>query len=250
SARPPLPAAEPSSSRPDREQAGPDPVPAARPPSRIDIEEEWMDINASLVKELRDKSGAPMMDCKSALVEAEGDLERAHKILRQKGQATAAKRSAKATSEGGVSAYIHAGGRIGVLIEVNCETDFVARTADFQTLSKDLAMHIAASEPKAVDRDEVTEAVLNEEREIYRQQAAATGKPAAVIEKIVAGRIEKFYQEFCLLEQPFVRDPNLTVRDVINAVIAKTGENIRVKRFARFVLGQDGAPKGTGHTSR
>ena len=209
-----------------------------------------MDITASQVKELRDKSGAPMMDCKSALVEAEGDLERAHKILRQKGQASAAKRAAKATSEGGVSAYIHAGGRIGVLIEVNCETDFVARTADFQTLSKDLAMHIAASEPKAVDRDEVTESVLNEEREIYRQQAAATGKPPAVIEKIVAGRMEKFYQEFCLLEQPFVRDPNLTVRDVINAVITQTGENIRVKRFARFVLGQDGAPKGTGHTSR
>jgi elongation factor Ts len=209
-----------------------------------------MDITASLVKELREKSGAPMMDCKSALVEAEGDLERAHKILRQKGQATASKRSAKATSEGAVSAYIHAGGRIGVLIEVNCETDFVARTADFQTLTKDLAMHIAASEPKAVDRDEVTETVLNEEREIYRQQAAATSKPPAVIEKIVAGRMEKFYQEFCLLEQPFVRDPNLTVRDVINAVIAKTGENIRVKRFARFVLGQDGAPKGTGHTSR
>ena len=209
-----------------------------------------MDVVASQVKELRDKSGAPMMDCKSALVEAEGDLERAHMILRQKGQASAAKRSAKATSEGGVSAYIHAGGRIGVLIEVNCETDFVARTADFQTLSKDLAMHIAASEPKAVDRDEVTESVLNEEREIYRQQAAATGKPPAVIEKIVAGRMEKFYQEFCLLEQPFVRDPNLTVRDVINAVITKTGENIRVKRFARFVLGQDVAPKGTGHTSR
>ena len=209
-----------------------------------------MEITASLVKELRDRSGAPMMDCKSALVEAAGDLERAHKILRQKGQATAAKRSTKATSEGAVGAYIHAGGRIGVLIEVNCETDFVARTADFQTLAKDLAMHIAACEPRAVDRDEVTESVLNEEREIYRQQAAATGKPAGVIEKIVAGRMEKFYQEFCLLEQPFVRDPNLTVREIINAVIAKTGENIRVRRFARFVLGQDGAPKGTGYTSR
>lgn len=209
-----------------------------------------MEITASMVKELRDRSGAPMMDCKSALVEAGGDLERAHKILRQKGQATAAKRSAKATSEGAVGAYIHAGGRIGVLVEVNCETDFVARTADFQSLTKDLAMHIAACEPRAVDRDEVTENVLNEEREIYRQQAATTGKPPAVVEKIVAGRMEKFYQEFCLLEQPFVRDSNLTVRDVINAVIAKTGENIRVKRFARFVLGQDGAPKGTGHTSR
>jgi elongation factor Ts len=208
-----------------------------------------MTISATLVKELRDKSGAPMMDCKTALVEAGGDLEHAHKILRQKGQATAAKRSSKATSEGAVGTYIHAGGRIGVLIEVNCETDFVARTADFQTLVKDLAMHIAASEPRVVDREEVTEDVLNEEREIYRQQAAASGKPPAVVEKIVAGRMEKFYQEFCLMEQPFVRDPNLTVKDVIHNVITRTGENIRVKRFARFVLGQDHR-QGSGHTSR
>ena len=208
-----------------------------------------MAISATLVKELRDKSGAPMMDCKTALLEAEGDLEKAHRILRQRGQATAVKRSSKATSEGAVGSYIHAGGRIGVLIEVNCETDFVARTADFQTLVKDLAMHIAASEPRVVDRDEVTEDVLNEEREIYRQQAAASGKPPAVVEKIVAGRMEKFYQEFCLMEQPFVRDPNLTVKDVIHNVIAKTGENIRVKRFARFVLGQDHR-QGSGHTSR
>ena len=208
-----------------------------------------MTISASLVKELRDKSGAPMMDCKSALVEAKGDLEQAHKILRQKGQATALKRSAKATSEGAVGSYIHGGGRIGVLIEVNCETDFVARTDDFLALVKDLAMHIAASEPRVVDRDEVTEEVLNEEREIYRQQAAASGKPPAVVEKIVAGRMEKFYQEFCLMEQPFVRDPNLTVKDVIHNVITKTGENIRVKRFARFVLGQDHR-QGSGHTSR
>jgi len=208
-----------------------------------------MSISATLVKELRDKSGAPMMDCKTALVEAGGDLEQAHRILRQKGQATAVKRSSKATSEGAVSSYIHAGGRIGVLIEVNCETDFVARTADFQTLVKDLAMHIAASEPRVVDRDEVTEDVLNEEREIYRQQAAASGKPPAVVEKIVAGRMEKFYQDFCLMEQPFVRDPNLTVKDVVHNVIAKTGENIRVRRFARFVLGQDHR-QGPGHTSR
>ncbi len=208
-----------------------------------------MAISATLVKELRDRSGAPMMDCKTALVEAGGDLEQAHKILRQKGQATAVKRSSKATSEGAVGSYIHAGGRIGVLIEVNCETDFVARTADFQTLVKDLAMHIAASEPRVVDRDEVTEDVLNEEREIYRQQATTSGKPPAVVEKIVAGRMEKFYQEFCLVEQPFVRDPNLTVKDVIHNVIAKTGENIRVKRFARFVLGQDHR-QGSGHTSR
>jgi elongation factor Ts len=198
-----------------------------------------MEINATLVKELRDRSGAPMMDCKAALVESRGDLDQAHKILRQKGQATASKRSAKATSEGAVGSYIHGGGRIGVLVEVNCETDFVARTTDFQTLLKDLAMHVAACEPRFVERDQVTEAVLAEEREIYRQQAKATGKPDAVVEKIVAGKMEKYYQEFCLMEQPFVRDPNTTVRDVVNGVIAKCGENIRVRRFVRYVLGQD-----------
>ncbi len=208
-----------------------------------------MEINATLVKELRDKSGAPMMDCKTALVEAKGDLDAAHKILRQRGQATAQKRSAKATSEGAVGSYIHAGGRIGVLVELNCETDFVARTADFQTLLKDLAMHVAASEPRFVERDEVTEGVLQEEREIYREQAKATGKPDAVVEKIVAGKMEKFYQEFCLMEQPFVRDPNLSIKDVVHAAIARTGENIRVKRFARFVLGQDEAGR-TISTSR
>jgi len=196
-----------------------------------------MDINATLVKELRERSGAPLMECKAALVEAKGDLDGAHKILRQRGQATAAKRSAKATSEGVVGSYIHGGGRIGVLVEVNCETDFVARTSDFQALVKDLAMHIAASDPRFVDREEVTEKVLAEEREIYRQQARSTGKPDAVVEKIVAGKMEKYYQEFCLLEQAFVRDPNLSVRDVINGVISKTGENIRVRRFVRYVLG-------------
>ena len=204
-----------------------------------------MEINASLVKELRDRSGAPMMDCKTALLEARGDLDQAHKILRQKGQATAAKRSAKATSEGAVGAYIHGGGRIGVLIEINCETDFVARTGDFQALVKDLAMHIAASEPRFVERSEVTGEVLAEEREICRQQALQTGKPAAVVEKIVAGKMEKYYQEFCLLEQPFVRDPNVSVRDVINGVITKVGENIRVRRFVRYVLGQEDRRRGT-----
>lgn len=200
-----------------------------------------MDISASQVKELRDRSGAPMMECKMALVEAKGDLDGAHKLLRQRGQATAAKRSAKSTSEGVVGTYIHGGGRIGVLIEVNCETDFVARTDDFQTLVKDLAMHIAASDPRFVGREEVTEKVLAEEREIYKQQARATGKPEPVIEKIVAGKMEKYYQEYCLLEQPFVRDPAVPVRDIIHGVIAKTSENIRVRRFVRFVLGQPDA---------
>jgi elongation factor Ts len=197
-----------------------------------------MEITASQVKELRERSGAPMMECKSALQEARGDLEAAHRILRQRGQATAAKRSAKTTSEGVVGTYNHGGGRIGVLIEVNCETDFVARTEDFQALVKDLAMHIAATDPRFIDRDEVTEQVMVEEREIYKQQAKASGKPDAVVEKIVAGKMEKFYQEFCLMEQPFVRDPNTSVKEVLHNVIAKTGENIRVRRFVRFVLGQ------------
>ena len=209
-----------------------------------------MEINASMVKELRERSGAPMMDCKTALVESSGDLERAHKILRKKGQATATTRSAKATSEGAVGSYIHGGGRLGVLIEVNCESDFVARTDDFKALVKDLSMHIAASEPRFIDRDEVTEATLAEEREVYRQQALASGKPEKVVEKIVTGKMEKYYQEFCLLEQPFVRDPNLSVRDVINSTIARIGENIRVKRYVRFVLGQEDPGKGPGNTSR
>ena len=204
-----------------------------------------MSITAPMVKELRDRSGAPMMDCKTALVEAGGDLEQAHKLLRQKGQASAAKRSAKATSEGVVGSYIHGGGKLGVLIEVNCETDFVARTEDFQRLVKDLAMHVAASEPRFVGRSEVTEEVLAEEREIYREQALATGKPEKVVDKIITGKMEKYYQEFCLLEQSFVRDPNQSVQDVISAVIAKCGENIRVKRFTRFVLGQED-PRGAG----
>jgi elongation factor Ts len=183
-----------------------------------------------------------MMDCKAALVESKGDLDGAHKILRQRGQAAAAKRASKTTSEGLVASYIHHGGRIGVLVEVNCETDFVARTDDFQALTRDLAMHIAASEPRFVDRDEVTEKVLAEEREIFRQQARATGKPEAVVEKIVTGKMEKFYQEFCLMEQPFVRDPNTSVRDLVHGYIAKTGENIRVRRFTRFVLGENSDP--------
>ena len=209
-----------------------------------------MSITAPMVKELRDRSGAPMMDCKTALVEAGGDLEQAHKLLRQKGQASAAKRSAKATSEGVVGSYIHGGGKLGVLIEVNCETDFVARTEDFQRLVKDLAMHVAASEPRFVGRSEVTEEVLAEEREIYREQALATGKPEKVVDKIITGKMEKYYQEFCLLEQSFVRDPNQSVQDVISAVIAKCGENIRVKRFTRFVLGQEDARGAGANTSR
>ena len=209
-----------------------------------------MEIKASMVKDLRELSGSPMMDCKSALLEAQGDIDMAHKILRQRGGAVAAKRSAKATSEGAVNSYVHGGGRIGVLVEVNCETDFVARTPDFQTLTRDLAMHIAASEPRFIDRGEITEAILREEREIYRQQALATGKPEAIVDKMIAGKMEKFYQEFCLMEQPFVRDPSISIRDMIQSFIAKTRENIRVKRFARFVLGQSGSQNAQDNTSR
>ena len=200
-----------------------------------------MPITADQVKQLRELTGAGMMECKKALAEAGGDLDKAVDALRKSGASKAERREGRAASEGLVDAYIHPGNRVGVLIEVNCETDFVARTADFQTLVKDLAMHIAASDPRFVEREEVTEKVLAEEREIYRQQARATGKPDAVIEKIVAGKMEKYYQEFCLLEQPFVRDPNMSVRDVIHGVIAKTGENIRVRRFVRYVLGQSDA---------
>ena len=197
-----------------------------------------MEITAAQVKELRERTGAGMMECKAALTEAKGNAEEAVKVLRKKGLASAAKKAGRVAAEGQVGQYIHAGGKIGVLVEVNCETDFVARTGDFQSLVKDVAMHIAASNPRFVSREEVTEDVLEQEREIYRAQAAASGKPAEVVEKMVAGRMEKFYEEFCLLEQPFVRDTNLTVGTLVTERIAKLGENIRIRRFARFALGE------------
>ncbi len=198
-----------------------------------------MAINAALVKGLREKTGAGMMECKTALLESGGDLAAAEKILRTKGLAAAARKSARATAEGAIGSYIHAGGKLGVILELNCETDFVARTDQFQGLLKDIAMHIAAANPRFVAREEVTPAILDAEREIYRAQAAATGKPAGVVEKIVDGKLEKFYEEFCLLEQPFVKDQETTVGALIAAAVAKIGENIRVKRFARFQLGEE-----------
>ncbi|MBI4161365.1 MAG: translation elongation factor Ts [Acidobacteria bacterium] len=205
-----------------------------------------MAIKATLVKELRDRSGAGFMDCKQALEEAAGDLERATEILRQKGLAAAGRRAGRPTREGAVGSYVHAGGRIGVLVEVNCETDFVARTGEFQGLLKDLAMHVAASAPQFLRRDEVPPAVLDRERRIFQEQARSSGKPEKVWENMVQGRLEKFYAEQCLEEQPFVRDPNITVRERIQGVIQKTGENIRVSRFARFVLGDcDAGPAST-----
>ena len=197
-----------------------------------------MEITAAQVKDLREKTGAGMMECKSALGEAGGNTEEAIKILRKKGLAAAAKKAGRIAAEGVVASYIHAGGRIGVLVEVNCETDFVARTPDFQALVKDIAMHIAASNPKFVSREEVTPEVLEQEREIYRAQAATSGKPAEVIEKMVTGRMEKYYEEFCLLEQPFVKNTDQTVGALLTEKVAKLGENMRVRRFTRFALGE------------
>ena len=201
-----------------------------------------MEINANLVKQLREKTGVGMMECKSALVEARGDAAEAEKILRKRGVATAAKKAGRATGEGAVASYIHTGGKIGVLVEINCETDFAARNEDFQSLVHEIAMHIAAAAPRFVRREEVTEDVLAYEREIARDQAAKSGKPAAIIEKMVDGRLDKFYAENCLLEQPFVKDPERTVGQLITDRVSRIGENIQVARFARFVLGETATP--------
>ena len=197
-----------------------------------------MAITAEMVKQLREKTGAGMMDCKSALSEANGDAEKALEILRKKGQATAAKRAGRATKEGVVGHYIHMGGKVGVLVEVNCETDFVARTDGFQALAKEIAMHVAAADPRFVSRDQVPGAELEKEKDIYRGQFAESGKPAQVIEKIVDGKLGSFYAQVCLLEQPSVRDPAVTIQQMLQAATAKTGENITVSRFVRFKLGE------------
>jgi len=196
-----------------------------------------VNISAAQVKELRDKTNAPMMDCKNALTESKGDVEGAIVILRKKGIATAAKKATRATSEGSVASYIHAGGKIGVLVEVNCESDFVARTDDFKGLLTDIAMHIAAVDPRYVRKEDVTPADMDREKEVYRAQAAATGKPPAVVEKIVEGKLGKFYEEFCLLQQPFIKEPTVTIEELIKQKISKLGENISVSRFARFKVG-------------
>ncbi len=196
-------------------------------------------VTAAMVKELRDRTGAGMMDCKKALVETGGELEPAIDALRKKGLASAAKKAGRATSDGLVVSYIHAGGRIGVLLEINCETDFVARTDDFQKLAHDVSLHIAASQPRFIGRAEVTDEVLQREKRIHREQALESGKPEQIVERIVEGRMSKFFSENCLLEQPFVKDPEQTVEDVLKAAIAKLGENMRICRFARFQLGAD-----------
>jgi len=194
-------------------------------------------IDAKQVKELRDKSGAPMGDCLKALQEAKGDIEEAFVVLRKRGMASAAKKASRTTNEGAVGTYIHAGGKIGVLVEVNCESDFVARTTDFQDLLKDIAMHIAATDPRYIRKEDVTTEDLEREKEIYRAQAATTGKPAPVIEKIVEGKMGKFYEEVCLLEQPFIKEQTITIKDLIATKVGKLGENITVRRFARFKVG-------------
>ena len=197
-----------------------------------------MKITSQMVKELRDKTNAGMMDCKKALTETGGDMEKAVDLLRKKGLAVAQKRAGRATSEGVVASYIHAGGKLGVLVEVACETDFVAKTDDFQSFAKDMAMHVAAANPVAVRREDVPAELLEREKEIYRQQALESGKPEHIVDKIITGRVEKFLGEICLLEQKFVKNPDLTVQDLLNELIAKMGENISIKRFARFQVGE------------
>ncbi|MBE3575929.1 MAG: translation elongation factor Ts [Firmicutes bacterium] len=202
-----------------------------------------MAITAEQVKALRERTGAGMMDCKKALEETGGDAEKAVAYLREKGLAAAAKKAGREATEGLVEAYIHPGGRIGVLVEVNCETDFVANTADFHQLCKDIAMQIAASRPEYVRREDVPQDVIAREREIYRAQALNEGKPAAVADKIVEGRLEKYYKEVCLLDQPFIREPEHTVQQYIATYVAKLGENITVRRFVRFERGEGATGK-------
>ena len=197
-----------------------------------------MEISAQSVKELREKTGVGMMDCKKALTEANGDMEAAVVLLRKKGLASAQKKAGRVAAEGMIGHYIHMGGKIGVLVEVNCETDFAGRSEDFQTLVKDLAMHIAAASPRYIRRDEVPAEELQKEKEIYKDQARASGKPDNIIEKIAEGKLGAYYQIVCLYDQAFVKDPNITVEQLINNLIAKIGENIRVRRFVRYQTGE------------
>ena len=197
-----------------------------------------MEVNATLVKELREKTGAGMMDCKKALAETAGNLEKAVDYLRQKGLAAAAKKADRVATDGAVGAYVHPGGKIGVLVEINCETDFVARTNEFQSLLKDIAMQVAAASPRFMRREEVSAEELEKERSIYRQQALESGKPEKVVDKIVEGKMERFYSEACLLEQAFIKDPDQKVLDVVNDAALRLREKIQVRRFARFHLGE------------
>ncbi len=197
-----------------------------------------MAVTAAQVKELRDRTGAGMMDCKAALDESGGDVDKAIENLRKKGLAQAAKRAGRLAKDGMIGHYIHMGGKVGVLVEVNCETDFVARTSEFQTLAREIAMHIAAASPLVVRREELGAETIEKEREIYRAQFAASGKPANVIDKIVEGKLDSYYSQVCLMDQPSVRDPNVTIKQMVAAATAKTGENVTITRFVRFKLGE------------
>ena len=196
-----------------------------------------MNITSQMVKELREKTNAGMMDCKKALTETDGDMEKAVDLLRQKGLAVAAKRAGKETKEGVIEAYIHAGGKIGVMVEVACETDFVAKTDDFKAFARNIAMHVAAVSPLAVSREEIPADVVQREKDIYINQALESGKPQQIAEKMVAGKMEKFLAEVCLLEQKYVKNPDLSIQDLLNELVAKMGENISIKKFARFQIG-------------
>ncbi|MCL4467530.1 MAG: translation elongation factor Ts [Deltaproteobacteria bacterium] len=196
------------------------------------------EVTAEMVKTLREKTGAGIMECKSALNEAGGNFDKAVDILRKKGIASASKKIGRTAIEGVIEAYIHAGSKIGVMVEINCETDFVARTQDFKIFAKDIAMQIAAANPLYVDRESVPAAIVEKEKEIYAEQSKTSGKPAPVIEKMVQGKLEKFYKEVCLLEQSYIRDPNVVIGDLLKSMIAKVGENIIIRRFARFQIGE------------
>jgi len=198
-----------------------------------------LDISASMVKDLRAKTGAGMMDCKEALTDSNGDFEKAVEYLRKKGMSAATKRSSKAAKEGTIASYIHMQGRIGVMVEINCETDFVAKTDDFKAMAKDIAMHIAATNPMYVSPEQIPEDVLAVEKDIYKSQAAAEKKPEKIWDKIIQGKLKKYYEEVCLLDQKFIKDPDISVGTLVNNLIAKTGENIMVRRFARFQLGEE-----------
>jgi elongation factor Ts len=196
------------------------------------------EIKAAMVKQLREKTGAGMMDCKKALLEVKGDMDKALEFLRKKGLATAQRRAGRAMTEGTIQFYIHMTGKLGVLVEVNCETDFVAKNEDFQEFSKNIAMHIAASNPLGIKPEDIPEEIVENEKDIYRAQALDMGKPENILDKIVEGKLKKFYQENCLLNQPFVRDPDISVADLMNELIAKIGENITIKRFVRYQIGE------------
>jgi len=195
-------------------------------------------ISASMVKQLREQTGVGMMDCKEALAECGGDMEKAVDYLRKKGLAKAAKRAGRETAAGIVESYIHMGGKIGVMVEVNCESDFVAKTDDFKEFARNVAMHIAATSPAGIEPEDVPEALIERERQIYREQTLALGKPENMVDKIVEGKIKKFYKEACLLDQSYVKNPDISIRDYLNETVAKIGESIRIKRFARYQLGE------------